>query len=526
MKIGKETIKKVGSLGLAACMSFSIAGCGGVPDVSIDSIESVDTAKTQLYVGVFDGALHYEWLKEYKAMYEAKNPDVQVIIDNKKDYDVTLNTGMKTARQSLYFLSQNHYDTFIKQGLVEDITDVVRDKCYDENMNYVGVGGSKSIEDSMWDNSRDVYEVNDKYYAIPNWLSPSGIYYDADLFEEYDYEVPETYNELIDLMNTMLVDDITPFAFSGMMYIYTYALAGVWASYEGKADFELNSTMSGVDSDPRIGEISLETAYKLQQQQGKKAALKFASDLMSNSAYTTAKTRSMGLTNETAQQEFVKSINQTDAGMNRVAMFMESAYWEPEAAEYMNKMGQINPDWAWGKRNFKYMPFPQFVDVEGVEDQTNDKTTVYSSCPFSFVCINKAKTDAEKDIAKDFLKFVQSRECLAIYTKYTSCIRPYDFEMTPEEYSACTSLGKQFYDMTKDENTEFTFFGARNEYLRAQAVTWDFSWNWMTQNDVVNTSTSFFAFYSNPTLTVDKYFNGLSAYWTQDKWYQTVKAYL
>ena len=527
MKFNKEIMKKIGAVSLATCMSLSMAACGGdLPDIDIDSVEKVDKTKTQLYVGVFDGALGYKWLSEYKKMYEELHPDVQIIIDPKKDYDVTLNTGMKTARQSLYFLSQNMYSTFINQDLVEDITDVVREKCYDEDMNYVGVGGTKSIEDSMWADSKDVYEINDKYYALPNWLSPSGIYYDADLFEEYEYDVPETYNELIDLMNLMLLDDITPFAFSGMMYIYTYALAGVWASYEGKADFELNSTFNGIDSDPRIGEITLETAYKLQQQQGKKAALKFAYDLMSNAAYTTAKTRSMGLTNETAQQEFVKSINQTDAGMNRVAMFMESAYWEPETADYMDQMGQINPNWAWGKRNFKYMPFPKFVGVEGIEDQTNEKTTVYSSCPYSFVCINKAKTEEEKDLAKDFLKFTQSRECLAIYTKYTSCVRPYDYEMTPEEYNECTTLGKQFYDMTRDENVEFTFFGARSDYHRDQSVTWDFEWNWMSQNDVVNTNISFFAFYANPALTVDKYFNGLSTFWNKDYWYQKIKKYL
>ena len=47
-------------------MLFSTTACGGGNSALIDSIESVDKEKTQLYVGVYDGAIGYEWLNEYK----------------------------------------------------------------------------------------------------------------------------------------------------------------------------------------------------------------------------------------------------------------------------------------------------------------------------------------------------------------------------------------------------------------------------------------------------------------------------
>lgn len=525
MKKRKKIFSKVMMVGVIAstlCVPFS--GCGEIPDIVIDEQEQVDTTRTQLYVGVHDGALGYEWLKEYKVLYEEANPDVQIIIDNKKDYDSTLSSSIGTARQSLYFLAQNHYNEFVSKGLAEDITDVINEKCYDNNMNYVGENGSKSILDSMWQSSRDEYVVDGKYYAIPNWLSPTGIFYDADLFEEKGYTVPETYNELIALMNQMVVDDITPFTFSSMAYIYANALESVWASYEGAANFALNNTFSGTDS--KLGEITLANGNILQKQEGKRAALKFAYDLMKNKSYTTDKTRSGGLNNEIAQQDFVKSINPTDSKTNRVAMFMEMSYWEPEVADYMNKMGQINPAWSYGRRNFKYMPFPKFVGVDGIIDQTNDKNTILHTSSYSFVCINKAKSQAEKDLAKDFLKFVQGRQCLAIYTKYTSCIRPFDFKMTDSEYNECTTLGKQVYDMANDENFEVVTNGSVHPFRRSNTDHWMFNWAWATTTSVAAGSGAFFTFYTNPTLTVDMYFNGLSTYWNDTMWANSISNFL
>lgn len=84
-------------------------------DLDIEGPDNIDKTKTQLYVGVYDGALGFEWLKEYKKAYEALHPTIEIIIDNKKaDYsDGSLLGKIATSRQDLYFLSHNNYSTFV-----------------------------------------------------------------------------------------------------------------------------------------------------------------------------------------------------------------------------------------------------------------------------------------------------------------------------------------------------------------------------------------------------------------------------
>ena len=506
-------MKKILSILLAAFIIFSLGACG--PNVDIEPIEKIDTDKTQLYVGVFDGACGYEWLTEYKRLYEQEHSDVQIIIDNKKDdYDSILSSKMPTSRQDMYFLSHNSYKEFLDNNCLEDITDTVTAKIYDDELNLVGNGGTQSIIDSMFEDFEAVYNMNGHYYAIPNFVAPAGIIYDADLFEEYGYSVPQTYNELISLMDQMLLtNEITPFTFSNMLYICSNVLSGIWASYEGASDYNLNNTFNGTDS--TLGPINMQNGYLLQQQEGRKAALKFAYDLMSKSSYTTSKARA-GLGHESAQQNFVGSVKVAADGGKSVAMFIESSYWETEVKNYMQSLASLNPDWGYGKRNFKFMSFPTFTGVEGIADQTNTKNTIYCANARSMVCINRAST--KKDIAKDFLQFCQQRKCLSIYVKYSSALRPYYFKATNEEYAEFTPFMQSIYDLTQDENTEFCFHTDACDVKRRQNTEFGHEWAFMTQTSKAVTDNPITAFYTNSSLTVDEYFAGMSTYWTEARW--------
>ena len=67
-------MKKILTILLAALLA---AGCfAGCTYQGPESPEEIDKDRTQLYVGVFEGALGYEWLTEYKKAYEAENPQV------------------------------------------------------------------------------------------------------------------------------------------------------------------------------------------------------------------------------------------------------------------------------------------------------------------------------------------------------------------------------------------------------------------------------------------------------------------
>lgn len=113
-------MKKLLSMLIAIIVTLSMVACG--VEIDIEPTEKVDTEKTQLYVGVYDGACGYEWLSEYKRLYEQEHKDVQIIIDNKKaDYDAVLSAKMPTNRQDMYFLSHNSYKEFLDNDCIEDI---------------------------------------------------------------------------------------------------------------------------------------------------------------------------------------------------------------------------------------------------------------------------------------------------------------------------------------------------------------------------------------------------------------------
>ena len=546
--------KKLLSLLLCVTSVFSLAGCSGIefPDDNIN--EDINSDRTQLYVGVFDGALGYEWAKAWKKEYEEARADwvnpengkvgVQIMFNRGKDEygDGSLSSQIRQSPNAIYFLSSNSYDTFVtidstgndSASLIEDITDTVTEKIYDDNGDLVTdkSTATQSIMDTMYPEWRRLFEKNKNgqkaYYAVPNWMSNPGIIYDADLFAEMGYEVPETYNDLTDLMDQMVADEITPFTFSTYDYIALSSIGAAYASYEGKNNYFLNATLKGTDSN--LGEINYDNGYKLCMQEGRKAMLKFAYDLAKDDRYTTLTTRA-GLSHIGAQAEYVSSINTAESGKNRVGMFLENSYWEREAKATFDQMEQFDENWGWGKRNFKYMLMPKFVDVDGIRNQTNEKHTVLASSTASMTFINKSVDATSKALAKDFLQFVHSRRGRALYLINSSCLSAYNFTLTSEEYAQLTPFAKSIYDLTQRDDVEFVHgAGLLNPIFEKQSL--DFSFDWISYTDAtcygkqgdgynVTGRAMFNLFRNNKALTVQDYFDGMSKYFNAEKWAST-----
>lgn len=489
-----------------------------------------------LNLGLFNGALDRQMMDEIIKDFEDAYPEVHVEVKlGKSEYsDGTLTAQMRTSGVDIYYLDTNTYSTFYQGGYLEDITAEVREKIFDDDVNLVQAGqtATKSIEDTMWSDFKDIYCVNDKYYAIPHYTSIPGIVYDADLFEEMDYEVPETYPEFIELMETMVSDGYTPFCFSTMDYITLASLESFVAMYEGKNDYNIRGTFNGTHS--QLGkEINIQNAYLLNSAEGKKAAIQFAYDLARNDTFVTQGTRN-GLTHIEAQKQFVSSIMQKPTSSNprpRVAMFLENSYWEREVKATFDDMSAFKDSYGYGKRNFKYMPAPKMIGVEGIANTTNtDKDTVYVGSTASFVCINA--TSENKQIAKDFLQFAQSRESLAKYVIHSSSLRAYDFELTDAEIAQCTPYGLSIYNLLSDPNTELVCGGARNPVSIQNGSEFDYNFKYytsaLTSDGAGNKATKvegraiFNLMREYPNLTVKQYYDGYVNYWNADRWADTL----
>lgn len=466
---------------LAAVSALTMSACGGGGKTS----EKEDSTKTYLDVGVFDAGLGTKYFDELKKDFEAyyaetsfeegkKGVVVRALKKSTEFNPANLIGSMQNYEPVMYILDHGDYEEFTKKSMFLDVTDVMTEKYLDKDGNIAadtGETATKSIEETMYDGYSDVYKKNGRYYAVPYMLSTTGIIYDADLFDEAklffkndgtlgataadikagtasvgpdgkagtsDDGLPATWGEFLKLLDMIRNKGYIPFTWaeSPTTYQLSRLFNAFWANYEGYDDYMLNYTFNGKDS--QFNDIDENNFIQLLGQEGRKAAIKAFYDITKNSGnYSTQAVPGGGNTHKGALSEYVQS----KRFGKRIAMTVENSYWEQEAREVF----ESEPSQAingYGKRNFKYMPVPEFTGVDGIEDQTNTERILPAQFAESYVCLsakNKNKNaDVQVKIAKLFIKFMQQRSQLVKYTKNTGCIRPYNYTVTAEEKALCT----------------------------------------------------------------------------------------
>ena len=268
--------------------SSCLVGCG--------KGDSVDNGKTQIRIGNFNGGIGDEWLYSAIDKFEAAYADVpfeegktgvQIWVDNDKE-NYTDNTFFDkigtTMKQDIHITNEITYMNFVNAGKFVEITDIVKEKDETVKDEETGEENEVSIADKMNSSLRDYYETDEgKYYAVPLVDAVYGIVYDVSLFEgenghpgyyndgygpdgkegTYDDGLPRTWEEFSALLDQMVVDNITPFAWAGTKNLF-YRRAfmhSVLASYEGSNDYELNWNFSGTDS--QFGAINEKNGWQL-----------------------------------------------------------------------------------------------------------------------------------------------------------------------------------------------------------------------------------------------------------------------
>jgi ABC-type glycerol-3-phosphate transport system substrate-binding protein len=487
-------MKKLISLLLMMVMaitSFGTVGCNR------EQGQKFDETKSLLNIGVMNAGMGLAWAeeaeKDFEAFYantvfEDGKQGVDVVIDGRKDEFVpgALRSTMAGYKNAIYFVNQSDYDGYIADGLLADITSTVNEKIYDDNGDLAVASGkpaTQSIIDTMQDAQQGRHVRDNKYYGVPWCYSVNGLVYDADLFNENEYYfdangnigltqadvdagncgpgpdgrmgtaddgMPATYPDFLKLLRKMKNEDgITPFTWASTEYQRRYAYESIWANYEGYDDYLLNYTFEGTDA--QLGAVTPATAAQvLSEQEGRKAGIQFFHDIIRGKYYSSEAFKNTYIEGQT---EYVYSVNTN----NRIAFFMEGGYWEREAAATFERMAVTNKDHAYGKRNFKLFPIPNFVGVDGITDQTNtnEPEVILGGGEQALVFITAKNTcqnpELQLKLAKLFLQFVNSREQLAKFTKNTgACFRCYDFTPTEEELSSFTKFAQSIYSYIED----------------------------------------------------------------------------
>lgn len=499
------------------CASLGAMGCNR------EQLEAGDDSKSLLNVGVFYAGYGIEWAKQAEHDFEKLYEDVvfedgkkgvDVIIDAKKDEFKPSNllVTMESYENAIYFLNQNDFYGFQRNGLLADITDTLNEKVYDADGYWAAASGKpavSSMNDIMYAEFDGYYDINGRTYAAPWSFDCAGIIYDADLFDKNRYYfddegeigcnqadidagncgtgpdltmgtpddgMPVTWNDFVTLMDHMKRggDNVTPFIWSGgTQYQKVRAYESIWANYEGYDDYMLNFSFNGVDA--QLGQITPSTAGKLCEQEGIKAAIKAAYDIIDGGYY-------FGKSFQKSYTEAQTLYIDKDGEAGQVAMFMEGGYWEIEAIDTFDRMGSLLPSNGFGQRNFKRFPIPNFVGVEGITDQTSEimeepETLIGHSAYKNIALVtakNKAKNpELQQRLAKLFLQYVNSREQLVNFTAKTgACIGAYHFKTTKEERNTFTKFGKNIFEYIEN-GSKVAIDVPLHEFRRSNYADWE-----------------------------------------------------
>lgn len=83
-----------------------------------------------------------------------------------------------------------------------------------------GPEGQERLVDIFYGKALDLYKINEEIYFFPYELITSGIFYNRDLFEEKNLEIPSDWDAFMDLCFHLKIKGYTPLALDGTIPFY------------------------------------------------------------------------------------------------------------------------------------------------------------------------------------------------------------------------------------------------------------------------------------------------------------------
>lgn len=233
----KKRWMKLMSLSLAAVMSVSLAACGSGGS---ESEGGSDSDKTITYWNIGTEGADKAAL-EYAVNAFNENTDsgyqVEMVAIQNDNYKERLVVAMSSGECPDMYTSWSGgpMNEYIDSGFAQPVDDL-----YEEY----------GLNDIFMEAATAQASYNGHIYAVPTYnVSLAGIFYNTEIFDEYNLEVPTTLSELEAVCDTLVENGITPFAlangpkWTGSMYyqclVARYAgLEPFQAAVDGSGSFE------------------------------------------------------------------------------------------------------------------------------------------------------------------------------------------------------------------------------------------------------------------------------------------------
>ncbi len=189
---------------LAACMVFGAAavmsGCGSTSDVvEIEVIQSKSEAS-----GIFE---------ELEDAFNQTHDDIHLTITTPNDASTILQTRFvrEDYPDIILIAGDVNYSYYVDAGILADVSD------------YEGLSRVNDAYIEILENLEFV--PTEGTYGIPYVANAAGVLYNQEMFEEYGWEVPGTWDEFIELCEEIQSEGILPFYYG---YKDTWTCLAPW----------------------------------------------------------------------------------------------------------------------------------------------------------------------------------------------------------------------------------------------------------------------------------------------------------
>ncbi len=211
----KKNLKKVLGFGLASVMAMSMVACGGSSNSADNSSKPASTeAKAEDAAATGDVKvikLFHRFpddpcngfIEEKLAEYESMHPDIKFEVTSAQNQPykekIKVVIGSDECPDIFFSFCGEFSERFIREGLLMDLTPHLE--------------ADPEWKDSLMETQMTEYTTADgMIYGIPFRLDAKEFFYNRDIFDQLNLEVPETWDEFITCLDTIQAAGIVPIA--------------------------------------------------------------------------------------------------------------------------------------------------------------------------------------------------------------------------------------------------------------------------------------------------------------------------
>ena len=184
--------KKVISAVLAVSMLSAaiLPGCGSGEDSGVTEIEILQYKP--------EAATYFDQVEDE---FNATHDDIHLTISSPNDASTIMRTRFirEDYPDIIGIGGDINYSYYVDAGILADVSDY--EGLADINQSYIDILENLEIVPT------------DGTFGVPYVANAAGILYNRDMLEEHGWEIPETWNELIDLCEDIQAEGILPFYF-------------------------------------------------------------------------------------------------------------------------------------------------------------------------------------------------------------------------------------------------------------------------------------------------------------------------